>query len=158
MLPASYWSNLNSLRTAISIKWDLRSLIFEIYWVTSESSNWITPRIMTIHRVIYIIWFWLKIQQISFCIHDTHDQDPCHISQFSRFKTTLRRRRFQFIEVIKRNLQKELNNITETEFLECFGTWRKRQEKYIVSNGRYSEDDKVELMNKQISCVSSGLP
>jgi len=59
----------------------------------------------------------------------------------SKFKTTLKRCRFQTIEDNQENAIRELRAITESAFQEAFQQWKKRWERYIASRWDYFEGD-----------------
>ncbi|KAG5327273.1 GVQW3 protein, partial [Pseudoatta argentina] len=49
------------------------------------------------------------------------------------------------IEEIKTASKEELNKITKNDFLNCFGDWKKRWHKCIISDGDYFEGDKIHI-------------
>ncbi|CAK9799943.1 Mariner Mos1 transposase [Anthophora quadrimaculata] len=73
------------------------------------------------------------------------DMAPCDFFLFPKLKLPLRGRRFESIEAIKENSQKELKALPSSAFKKCFEEWEKRWRMYIVSDGAYFEGDKINL-------------
>lgn len=70
---------------------------------------------------------------------------PCDFFLSPKLKLPLRERRFESIEAIKQNSQKELKAIPERAYNKCFDDWIIRWHKCIASNGAYFEGDKINL-------------
>ena len=62
------------------------------------------------------------------------DMAPCDFFLFPKIKRTLKGRRFTSNDIKSASL-KELNAIPKIEFQNCFGDWKKRWRKCIISNG-----------------------
>lgn len=73
------------------------------------------------------------------------DMAPCDFFLFPKIKRTLKGRRFTSIDDIKSASLKELNAIPKIEFQNCFGDWKKRWRKCIISNGDYFEGDNINV-------------
>lgn len=74
------------------------------------------------------------------------DMAPCeYFFLFPKIKRTLKGRRFTSIDDIKSASLKELNAIPKIEFQNCFGDWKKRWRKCIISNGDYFEGDNINV-------------
>jgi len=70
---------------------------------------------------------------------NSSDLVPVDFFLFPKLKTTLKGRRFQTIEEIKKNAIRELLAITESAFQEAFQQWKKRWKQYIANRGAYFE-------------------
>ncbi|CAK9818879.1 hypothetical protein ANTQUA_LOCUS9953 [Anthophora quadrimaculata] len=70
---------------------------------------------------------------------------PCDFFLFPKLKLPLRGRRFESIEAIKENSQKELKALPSSAFKKCFEEWEKRWRMCIASDGAYFEGDKINL-------------
>lgn len=73
------------------------------------------------------------------------DMAPCDFFLFPKLKLPLRGRRFESIEDIKQNSQKELKVIPKRAYQKCFNDWIIRWNKCILSNGEYFEGDHINL-------------
>lgn len=73
------------------------------------------------------------------------DMAPCDFFLFPKIKRTLKGRRFTSIYEIKSASLRELNAIPKIEFQKCFGDWKKRWHKCIISNGDYFEGDNIHV-------------
>lgn len=60
---------------------------------------------------------------------------------FHKLRTTLKRRRFQTVEVIQENVIRELSSIRENVIKEAFLQWMKLWERCISSTGDYYEEN-----------------
>jgi transposase len=72
------------------------------------------------------------------------DLAPAYFFLFPKLKSTLKGRRFESTEAIKTNSLAHLRSIPKAAFQECFGTLKKRWQRYIQSRGEYFEGDKAE--------------
>lgn len=70
------------------------------------------------------------------------DLAPCDFFLFPRLKKNLKGKRFDTIEEIQENSQKELQSISKFEFEKCFQQWEKRWHKCFAADGKYFEGDK----------------
>ncbi|KAL7726506.1 hypothetical protein ACLKA6_001128 [Drosophila palustris] len=73
------------------------------------------------------------------------DMAPCDFFLFPKLKLPLRGTRFESIEDIKTNSQRELKAIPEYSFKKCFDDWIVRWKKCIASEGAYFEGDIINL-------------
>lgn len=73
------------------------------------------------------------------------DMAPCDFFLFPRLKLPLRGKRFETIEAIKYNSQKELKAIPKSAYAKCFEDWKKRWNMCIACNGDYFEGNKVNI-------------
>ena len=69
------------------------------------------------------------------------DLSPCDFWLFPKFKTTMKGRRFESQEDIRKKSTEELRSIPEEEFKTCFQKWQKRWEKCVHTQGEYFEGD-----------------
>jgi transposase len=65
---------------------------------------------------------------------------PADFFLFPKLKSTVKGRRFGTFDEIKKNSTKELFAIPQ----EAFQSWQKRWERYVASEGKYFEGDKLE--------------
>lgn len=70
---------------------------------------------------------------------------PCDVFLFPRLKLPLRGKRFQTIEAIEENSQKELKAIPKSAYEKCFEDWKKRWNMCIVCDGDYFEGNKINI-------------
>jgi hypothetical protein len=63
------------------------------------------------------------------------DLAPADFFLFLKLKSTLKGRRFDTIEEIKGNSQRDLKVIQTQAFQDCFQNWKKRWERCISSGG-----------------------
>ncbi|CAK9819087.1 hypothetical protein ANTQUA_LOCUS10041 [Anthophora quadrimaculata] len=70
---------------------------------------------------------------------------PCDFFLFARLKLPLRGRRFQTIEAIKENSQKELKAIPKSAYEKRFEDWKKRWNMSIAYDGDYFERNKINI-------------
>ena len=75
------------------------------------------------------------------------DLAPCDFFLFPKLKLPLRGTRFQSIEAIKTNSQRELKAIPLAAYERCMEEWVRRYHSCIVSNGDYFEGDKINIDN-----------
>lgn len=73
------------------------------------------------------------------------DMAPCDFFLFSRLKLPLRGKRFETIEAIKENSQKELKAIPKSAYEKCFKDWKKRWNMCIAYDGDYFEGNKINI-------------
>lgn len=64
---------------------------------------------------------------------------------FPKLKLTLKERRFQTIDDVKQNTETVFKDISLSVYQECFQKWKRRWQRYIVSQGDYLEGDYVYL-------------
>ena len=76
------------------------------------------------------------------------DLAPCDFLLFPKLKRNMKGRRYATIDEIKAASKEELNKITKNDFLKCFEDWKKRLHKCIISDGDYSEGDKIDIHEK----------
>ncbi|XP_043260660.1 uncharacterized protein LOC122402146 [Colletes gigas] len=81
------------------------------------------------------------------------DMALCDFFLFPKLKLPLRGRRFESMEAIKENSQKELKALPSPAFKKCFEDWEKRWRMCIASDGAYFEGDKINL-DDQVSNLS----
>ena len=72
------------------------------------------------------------------------DLAPADFFLFPKLKSTLKGRRFEYIEEIKTNSLAHLRSIPKTAFQECFRKLKKRWQRCIQSRREYFEGDKAE--------------
>ena len=70
---------------------------------------------------------------------------PADFFLFPKLKLLFQGTRFQSIEHIKENLQRELKSIPENAFNKCCDDWNICWHKCIISKGVYFEGDKINL-------------
>lgn len=73
------------------------------------------------------------------------DMAPCDFFLFPRLKLPLRGKRFETIEAIKENSQKELKAIPKSAYEKCFEDWKKRWNMCIACDGDYFEGNKINI-------------
>ena len=73
------------------------------------------------------------------------DIAPCDFFLFPRLKLPLRGKRFETIEAIKENSQKELKAIPKSAYEKCFEDWKKRWNMCIACDGDYFEGNKINI-------------
>lgn len=71
------------------------------------------------------------------------DLAPCDFFLFPKLKLQLRGTRFDSIEAIKQNSQRELKAIPAAAYQGAMEEWIRRYHSCIVNNGDYSEGDKI---------------
>ncbi len=72
------------------------------------------------------------------------DLAPADFFLFPKLKFTLKGRRFDSIDDIKKNSQEHLRDIPKEAFQTAFRSWKQRWERCIVSKGEYFEGDSFE--------------
>lgn len=73
------------------------------------------------------------------------DMAPCDFFLFPKIKRILKSHCFTSIDEIKSASLRELNVIPKIKFQKCFGDWKKRWHKCIISNGDYFEGDNIDV-------------
>jgi [histone H3]-lysine36 N-dimethyltransferase SETMAR len=91
-----------------------------------------------------LIQEFLSEEDIPIVPHPLYSPDltPCDFFLFPRIKSKLKGKRFENIESIKRNVDRELSNISPDESKICFENWKHRWKQCIFSSGNYFEGDK----------------
>ena len=69
----------------------------------------------------------------------------CDFVLFQKLKKFMKERRFATIEEIKATSLEELKAMPKSAYQKCFGDWKKRWHKCIISKGDYFEADKVDI-------------
>jgi hypothetical protein len=69
------------------------------------------------------------------------DLAPCDFALFPGLKMKLKGGRFETVSAIQREPQTILDSIKENDFHGAFEAWRKRWDRYICSQGDYTEGD-----------------
>ena len=97
-----------------------------------------------------LIRSYLAKHQISVVTHPPYSPDlaPADFFLFTKLKTTLKGRRFETIEEIRKNSIREVRAITESAFQEAFQQWNKRWEGCMSSKGDHFEGDNAENVVK----------
>jgi len=72
------------------------------------------------------------------------DLAPSDFFLFPKLKSTLKGRRFDTFDEIKKNSTKALFAIPKEAFQKAFQSWQKRWERCVASEGNYFEGDKLE--------------
>jgi len=67
--------------------------------------------------------------------------DDCFL--FPKWKSSLKGRRFQTVEVIEENPIRDLRAVSQNTFQDAFQKWKKRWERCIKSGGEYFEGDNL---------------
>ena len=70
---------------------------------------------------------------------------PMRLFLFPKLKLPLRGTRFDSIEAVKENSQRELKAIPDSAYKACFDDWKKRWHMCIASEGAYFEGDKINI-------------
>jgi hypothetical protein len=82
--------------------------------------------------------FWHKNRLIKSNTHPLPpDLAPNDYGLFPKMKSALKRRRFQDIEDIHRNVKKALKDVPQQEFQKCFQQWQHRWAKCTAAQGEY---------------------
>lgn len=86
---------------------------------------------------------FLANKQITALDHPPYSPDlaPCDFWLFPRLKTVLKGTHFASVEEIKATVTRELRDLKEEDFAQCFRGWQKRMQKCINSGGDYFEGD-----------------
>lgn len=86
---------------------------------------------------------YLTSQGWSVVPHPPYSPDlaPCDFFLFPRMKKSLKGKRFDDVEAVKRASQRALDSINVEEFQNCFKHWEKRMDKCIALNGEYFEGE-----------------
>lgn len=87
---------------------------------------------------------FLAGNEIAVLPHPPYSPDlaPADFFLFPKLKTTLKGRRFQSVDEIQQNSQRQLRTISQNEFQGAFQQWQKRWERCVASRGEYFEGDK----------------
>ena len=64
---------------------------------------------------------------------------------FPKLKLPLRGTRYDSIEVVKENSQRELNAVPDCAYKACFADWKKSWPRCTASEGAYFEGDKINI-------------
>jgi len=73
------------------------------------------------------------------------DLDPCDFFLFPKCKLVLRGWHLGVVTTIKSETTSLLKGLREEEFQGCFQQWKQRWDKFIVSNGEYSEGNHIDV-------------
>jgi len=108
-----------------------------------ENKTWMLHHDNKPAHASLLIRSYLAEHQTSVVPHPPYSLDlaPADFFLFPKIKTTLKERRFQTTEEIRRNAMRELRAIIGSAFQEAFQQWKKRWERCIVSRGGYFEGD-----------------
>ena len=87
---------------------------------------------------------FLAGNKIAVLPHPPYSPDlaPADFFLFPTLKTTLKGLRFQSVDEIQQNSQRQLHTISQNEFQGAFEKWRKQWERCVASRGEYFEGDK----------------
>lgn len=90
---------------------------------------------------------YLAKNQVATIPHPPYSPDmaPCDFFLFPKLKSTMKGRRFQTIDDIKINTEKELKAISKTAYQECPEKWKRRWQRCIQAQGEYFEGDFIHL-------------
>ena len=82
------------------------------------------------------------------------DLAPCDVWLFPKMKATLKGTHFASVEEIKTAVTRQLRDLKEEDFTECFQGWQRRMNKCIYTEGDYFEgDEKLFVFKLATKCL-----